>query len=335
MKLEGSGSRVRHRRPMAIEEVPGSIRGVELEMWQRGCESSEWSVVEAHLDDTVVLSGRMAAPFLALGAADETDLSFAIRLAGDRAWTMNGHTMGARDIAVLGRRGELTSTTAGPIHWLALQISPERLFRYSESIAGRGVYLRRGESHLLTPHSAQVGGLLRALSKAAELATSSPVALSDAALRHALEAQLMHALVRCLDVEPEPLRCHHGPVAQRAISYLQEHDREVIYVADLCLATGISERWLREALQAVYGTSPMRLLRLRRLNQVHRALLAGSPGASSVTEVAMAYGFFDLGRFAQSYRQVFGEPPSATLHKGVVRAAGSASADGGERIVIR
>lgn len=335
MKLEGSGSRVRHRRPMAIEEVPGSIRGVELEMWQRGCESSEWSVVEAHLDDTVVLSGRMAAPFLALGAADETDLSFAIRLAGDRAWTMNGHTMGARDIAVLGRRGELTSTTAGPIHWLALQISPERLFRYSESIAGRGVYLRRGESHLLTPHSAQVGGLLRALAKAAELATSSPVALSDAALRHALEAQLMHALVRCLDVEPEPLRCHHGPVAQRAISYLQEHDREVIYVADLCLATGISERWLREALQAVYGTSPMRLLRLRRLNQVHRALLAGSPGASSVTEVAMAYGFFDLGRFAQSYRQVFGEPPSATLHRGVVRAAGSASADVGERTVIR
>jgi AraC-like DNA-binding protein len=333
MKLEGSGSRVHHRRPAAIEEVAGSIRGVELEMWQRGCEHSEWSVVEAHLDDTVVLSGRMAAPFLALGAADETDLSFAIRLAGDRAWTMNGHTMGARDIAVLGRRGELTSTTAGPIHWLALQISPERLFRYSESIAGRGMYLKHGETHLLTPHHSQVSGLLRALEKAAELATSSPALLSNAALRHALEAQLMHALVRCLDMEPEPLRSHHGRVAQRAVSYLQEHDREVIYVADLCLATGISERWLREALQAVYGTSPMRLLRLRRLNQVHRDLVAGSAGASSVTEVAMAYGFFDLGRFAKAYRQVFGEPPSVTLHKRAMRPASHSSAHARERVL--
>ena len=332
MKFEGSGSRVRHRRPAAIEEVPGSIRGVEIEMWQRGCERSEWSVVEAHLDDTVVLSGRMAAPFLALGAADETDLSFAIRLAGDRAWTMNGHTMGPRDIAVLGRRGELTSTTAGPVHWLALQISPERLFRYSESIAGRGVYLKHGETHLLTPQDWQVGGLLRALSKAAELAASSPALLSNAALRHGLEAQLMHALVRCLDIEPLPLRSHHGRVAQRAVSYLQEHDREVIYVADLCLATGISERWLREALQAVYGTSPMRLLRLRRLNQVHRDLMAGSAGASSVTEVAMAYGFFDLGRFAKSYRQVFGEPPSATLQKRAMRPASDPVAPAGERV---
>lgn len=235
MKLEGSGSRVRHRRPAAIEEVPGAIRGVDLEMWQRGCELSDWSTVEAHLNHVVVLSGRMAAPFLAFGAADQTDLSFALRLAGDRSWTMNGHTMGAGDIALLGPRGELTSTTSGPVHWLALQISPEKLFRYSESIAGVGTYLKRGETHLLKPHVAQMDDLRCALTQAAELAAATPAVLSRPAVRHALEAQLMHALVCCLRTEPEPLRSHHDRVAQRAISYLREHDREMIYISDLSL----------------------------------------------------------------------------------------------------
>ena len=33
----------------------------------------------------------------------------------------------------------------------------------------------------------------------------------------------------------------------------------------------------------------------------------------TVTDVAMAYGFFELGRFAGRYRHAFGEAPSRTL----------------------
>lgn len=61
--------------------------------------------------------------------------------------------------------------------------------------------------------------------------------------------------------------------------------------------------------------SPKRYLVLRRLHQVQRALRAAAPEAATVTEVAMRYGFWQLGRFAVEYRARFGEPPSATLRR--------------------
>ena len=321
MSLEGSGGRVRRRSPAAIEDVPAAIRGVELEMWQLGRERRDWSIVQAHLNDVVVMSGEMAAPFAAAGAAEDSELSFVLRFAGDRGWTMNGHVMESGEVALLGRSAELTSTAKAPVHWLALQLAPETLYRYSESIAGLGTYSRRGETHLLKPTAQAMNELRCVLAATAAHAARDQDMFATAGAQHALQAQLMHALVLCLGIEPEPLRSNHERVAQQAMAYLRDHEREAIYIADLCLATGISERWLREAFHAVYGTSPMRMLRLRRLNQVHRALLSDLPAASSVTEVAMSYGFFDLGRFAASYREIFGESPSATLQKCAKAAA--------------
>ena len=41
----------------------------------------------------------------------------------------------------------------------------------------------------------------------------------------------------------------------------------------------------------------------------------GDPGAAQVTSVAMRFGFWELGRFAQAYRMRFGERTSDTLRR--------------------
>jgi AraC-like DNA-binding protein len=58
---------------------------------------------------------------------------------------------------------------------------------------------------------------------------------------------------------------------------------------------------------------PNRYLRLRRMNLARRALIDAAPDETSVTDVAMRFRSWGLGRFASAYRILFDETPSATL----------------------
>ena len=86
-------------------------------------------------------------------------------------------------------------------------------------------------------------------------------------------------------------------------------------VAQICQRLGVSERTLGNWFKAQHGLSPYQYLQRRRLNLAHRALLAADPETGTVTEIAMRFGFHELGRFAGVYRRFFGELPSRTLER--------------------
>lgn len=60
---------------------------------------------------------------------------------------------------------------------------------------------------------------------------------------------------------------------------------------------------------------PKRYRLLRRLHLARRALREAAPDTTSVTDIAMRHGFWQLGHFAVDYRALFDETPSATLRK--------------------
>ena len=67
----------------------------------------------------------------------------------------------------------------------------------------------------------------------------------------------------------------------------------------------------------------MRLLRQARLAQARSALAAPRP-ETTVTTVALDYGFNHLSRFARQYARHFGESPSETLRRARRRQAAGA-----------
>jgi transcriptional regulator GlxA family with amidase domain len=88
-------------------------------------------------------------------------------------------------------------------------------------------------------------------------------------------------------------------------------------LAELCRATGVSERTLRTAFIATLGMAPARYLRLRRLHLLRAALAVADQHQASVAAIARRFGYTDCGRMAADYHALFGEYPSATLLRGV------------------
>jgi AraC family ethanolamine operon transcriptional activator len=95
-------------------------------------------------------------------------------------------------------------------------------------------------------------------------------------------------------------------------------------VREVATALGVTERALEYAFRSALGIAPSRYLLARRLNHVRGRLVHAGDGRESVSAVATREGFAHLGRFAEQYRLLFGEPPSRTLRAAQrVRASGA------------
>jgi transcriptional regulator GlxA family with amidase domain len=115
-------------------------------------------------------------------------------------------------------------------------------------------------------------------------------------------------------------------IVDRIEALLRSDRGEQLHVDDLCRVAAVSERTLRNAFRKVHGVSPYRFLRGFRMTQARQALMAAGARRGTVTEVAMQFGFLELGRFSVDYRSAFGECPSTTLRRAVERDATEAPA---------
>jgi AraC-like DNA-binding protein len=106
-------------------------------------------------------------------------------------------------------------------------------------------------------------------------------------------------------------------IVRRAERYMQENAESSITVSDVASELGISVRSLQAGFRQWRNTTPHLFLRETRLQCVRDALLVGE--ADNVTDLALRYGFAHLGRFSAYYQAKFGEPPSTTLRRSLVR----------------
>lgn len=103
--------------------------------------------------------------------------------------------------------------------------------------------------------------------------------------------------------------------ANSTVQLARSRPDQSVSLSDLARQIGVPERTLRTAFQRCYGLSPMEYLRIQRLHQARQILRESHPEQTTVTQVALDLGFWDLGRFAGAYRRLFGELPSKTLRR--------------------
>lgn len=101
---------------------------------------------------------------------------------------------------------------------------------------------------------------------------------------------------------------------RKAAEFIEANLSEPIGIEEIVRASGASMRSLYAGFRRFRGTSPMEFLRTQRLKRVRDDLREAS-GSTTVSGVAARWGFYQFGRFAAQYRQLFGETPSATLRR--------------------
>lgn len=152
---------------------------------------------------------------------------------------------------------------------------------------------------------------LRALTSSAALLES---ARSNAQIAGHMERLLIDLLAGALPRETGALPSVAPAFVKRAEEFIRSHAGDALQLEDIASAAGVSPRTLRERFQAVRGVSPMQFVRDVRMQQARDALLAAGP-QTRVADIALACGFFHLGRFSIAYAKAFGELPSETLRR--------------------
>jgi AraC-like DNA-binding protein len=116
---------------------------------------------------------------------------------------------------------------------------------------------------------------------------------------------------------PQPRRrfAVSARIVSAAIEFAEAGFGSAPSMAELCAATGVSERRVRDAFIDVKGVPPQTYFQVRSLNLARERLRAVSPSEATVTDVAFSLGNLHLGRFARRYRALFAETPRETLYR--------------------
>jgi AraC-like DNA-binding protein len=237
--------------------------------------------------------------------------------------TYDGFGLKFGDVVFHSRGERMHQRTSGESQWGLISLPPEQLAACGKALTGLRI-ASPPVGRVLRPSRSDAVRLLRLYSRACRLAETRHKLIANPEVARALEQELLHALVNCLiadDVSGNPkTRRHHTDIMVRFEDALSTLRGPQLNMPALCAAIDVPERTLRVCCAEFLGMSPTRYLLLRRLNRARSALRRADPANASVAEIARSCQFQEPGRFAVTYRTIFGEMPSSTLRRSLIKS---------------
>ena len=232
-------------------------------------------------------------------------------------------TIGRNKVTINGRQsciispGQSTGLAVEGSHdWLNIRVEPDALERKLAGLLGARPSGRLEFEAAVDRTHPQVQNLWRLTRFFAEQFDVTADPLPTAVLRELEEAILVaflyanpHTFSHLLDREPKDTVPSHVRLAEQ---YIEAHWDQAIGIESLVEETGVGARAIFKAFRKTRGYSPMAFARMVRLKEAHK-MLSAPDAETSVTKIAFACGFGNLGHFARDYRKAFGERPSETL----------------------
>jgi AraC-like DNA-binding protein len=295
-----------------------AIRGAQFEVLvtKRGRFRAELTQIE--LPRLLMQRGREVLPRIFRGSVNVDRVAIGFLAAANQPATLHcGRVLSPGDIIVNDWRS-MHRRTEAPCQWGAMSLTPDDLAAAGKAIAGHELAVPSC-ARIVRPSPSSMSRLANLHQRAGQLARTEPKKLAHPQVARALDQALVHAMIMCLS-ESTPVAGsvgthRHLAIIARLEEFLAANRGEPVYLAEICAATGATERTLRACCQEHLGMGVIRYLWLRRMHMAHRALNRADAITGTVTEIATECGFWELGRFSVEYRALFGEAPSDSLHR--------------------
>lgn len=248
--------------------------------------------------------------------ADRTVLSFPV---GAAPFVFAGVSIRNGDVVFHSRGARGHQRSGGACQWGLISLSTEEFAKRGEALGGHPIASpHTGRVH--RPRRAEASRLRQLFRQACRLAETATELVRQEKVARALEQQMLNAVVDCVANHHEvdgmsEARQHHAAVMARFEEALTKHIDEKLCMPTLCAEIGVAERTLRMCCAEFLGVSPTRYILLQRLNRARAALRRADLSTTTVAEIARNNQFFEFGRFAVTYRAIFGESPSVTLQR--------------------
>jgi AraC-like DNA-binding protein len=208
--------------------------------------------------------------------------------------------------------------SAGSASWGAMSLPVADMAYVGAAMAGCDLTPPKDALTVIPPPAA-MARLQRLHMAAGRLAEEAPEIIANPDAARGLEQALIEAMIGCLGQgevgEDSVAQRQHELIMRRFRRVVEDNPDHPLFLPEICTAIRVSDRTLRLCCQEHLGMGPKRYLLLRCLHLAQRALRETAPNATTVTEIAGQFGFWHFGRFAGAYRSLFGEMPSATLHR--------------------
>lgn len=122
---------------------------------------------------------------------------------------------------------------------------------------------------------------------------------------------------------PRPPRKFLPPYLKTTLEYIHANLDRKLDTQSLAGLAGVSIRTLQQAFADHFGEGPLMFVRHARLQRIRDELLRADPWETTVTDIAVRWGFTHLSNFSANYKRLFGESPSQTLRRGRLRTVKS------------
>jgi AraC-like DNA-binding protein len=291
------------------DEAAAAIRSTNVEFAVLAPACSEWRVGEVALAESSLWWGKLGARSSSLGTMPADTSWFVMSGCDARGWTLNRHSLGESDIGFMQSGTEYGCSYPVPGSWMALAFPRAWLDRQVGFFLPEGFDFGKGVATFDVGTGA--ARVRHAFDVAASFAARNGALMQMSETRASLQRALISAVLHSIEPKTGGSERKDARLLSKVLQYLHAYPRAAICQHDLCRALSTNTRALRRLFPEAFGTTPGKYLRVRRLHLARRSLLSGK--YASVTAAAVHYGFFDLGRFASSYRTLFGEMPSHTL----------------------